>query len=319
MSRTRDKHQTRDQSHSLRTYSFLLTIVLLAMIIGGSYYNSLPKVGHIPDTFHFQSTSWMTFVPQTAQYVAYVDYQQAYSASGNTFLFGTSPVFQFFQIPINIPPQSVLYDLDIQVPVAGVSSSVVTVSVIELRNDTMRIFTSELAKVEIPSSAYDGFPVYSLLIVNPVASQQQKLLTGYVAVVEDVLIVSIDPKYGKSGVETILDEYTSNAPNLFANTDVRRGVYASGAADVAYIGLFVGTFSSQFNNTRMIVKSIVSNGGGISVTRSILFPTSDFAMSEFGHAHNVYRDANSYIVLDQWLVISYSYTFDKLRGELTGI
>ena len=319
MSRTRDRHQTRDESHSLRTYSFLLTIVLLAVIVGGSYYSSLPKVGHIPDKFQFQSTSWMTFVPQTAQYVAYVDYQQAYSASGNAFIFGTSPVFQFYQIPINIPPQSVFYDLDIQVPVTGVSSGVVTVSVIQLRNDTMHIFTSELAKAEIPSSGYDGYPVYSLLVVNTVASQQQKLLTGFVAVVENVLIVSIDPNYGKSGVQTILDQYTSNAPNLFANSDVRKGVFASGAADVSYIGLIVGTFSSQLNNTRMIVKSIVPNGGSISVTRSILFPTSDFAMSEFGHAHNVYRDANSYIVLDQWLVISYSYSYDKLRGELTGI
>jgi hypothetical protein len=196
---------------------------------------------------------------------------------------------------------------------------VVTVSIIQLRNDTMRIFTSELAKARIPSSAYDGYPVYSLLVVNPVASQQQKLLFGYVAVVEDGFVISIDPNNGKSGVETILDQYASNAPNLFANTDVRRGVYAGDAADVSYIGLFVGTFSSQFNNTRMIVKSIVQNGDGISVTRSILFPTSDLAMSEFGHAHNVYRVANSYIVLDQWLVISYSYTFDKLRGELTGI
>ncbi len=120
-------------------------------------------------------------------------------------------------------------------------------------------------------------------------------------------------------METILDQYTSQAPTLFDNSDVRRGVYASGAASGPYIGLFVGTFSSQFNNTRMIIKSVIPNGNGITVTRSVLFSSSDSAMSEFGHAHNVYRDADSYRILDQWLVISYYYTTDKLRGEITGI
>jgi hypothetical protein len=260
----------------------------------------------------------MTFVPQTSQYVAFVDYQEAYSVSGNTLLFGASPIFQFYQLPINIPPQSVIYDLDIQLPGPNTGSSAVTVSVLTLRNDTLHVLEDEIEKTNVPKTEYDGYPVYSLLAVDTTSSQP-KLISACTAIIGDGLVISIDQNYGKYGVETILDQYTSDAPNLFDNSDVRRGVYASGAAAGSYIGLFVGTFSSQFNNTRMIIKSVIPNGDGISVTRSVLFSSSDFAMSEFGHAHNVYRDADSYRVLDEWLVISYNYTIDKLRGEITGI
>ena len=317
MPRKKNKQPPKKQSHSLRTYSFLTTFALLTIIVGASYYYSLPKVEHIPDKFQFQAASWMTFVPQTAQYVAYVDYQQAYSASGNATIFGRSPIFQFYQLQLEIPPQSILYDLDVQLPEPS-SNSAVTVSVIKLRNDTMRILISAIAKTNLAKSEYDGYPVYTILMIN-VASSQQKLINAIVAVAEGLLILSIDPNLGRAGVETILDQYTTNGPSLFDNYDVRRGIYASGATDKTYIGLFVGTFSSQFNNTRMIVKSVIAEGNGISVTRSVLFPTSDFAMDEFDHAHNVYRDAESYRVLDQWLVISYNYNYDKLRGELTGI
>jgi len=313
----KDKRATKKDSHSLRTYSFIATLVLLSIIVGGSYYSSLPKVEHIPSNFQFQPANWMRFVPQTAQYVAFVDYQQAYSTSGNTFLFGTSPVFQFYQLPVSIPPQSVLYDIDIQIP-QPVSTGAVTVSVIRLRNDTLHIIQSELAKANLPKAEYDGYSAYNLLTVDKTASTP-KIISVYTALIEDGLILSIDQNYGKYGVETILDQYTSQAPTLFDNSDVRRGVYASGAAAGPYIGLFVGTFSSQFNNTRMIVKSVIPNANGISVTRSVLFSSSDSAMSEFGHAHNIYRNADSYRVIDQWLVISYNYSIDKLRGEITGI
>jgi hypothetical protein len=316
--RHKDKRAKNNDSHSLRTYSFLATLILLAIIVGGSYYASLPKVEHIPPNFQFQPTTWMAFVPQASQYVAFINYQEAYSASGNTFLFGNAPIFQFYQLPIKVPPQSVIYDLDIQLPRPDATSGAVTVSVVNLRNETLSVLVNEIVKTNLPKTEYDGYPVYTLLIVDTTSSQQ-KLINAYTAVIEDGLVISIDQSYGKYGVETILDQYTSKAPTLFDNSDVRRGVYASGAATGPYIGLFVGTFSSQFNNTRMIVKSVIPNGNGISVTRSVLFPSSDFAMSEFGHAHNVYRNADSYRVLDEWLVISYNYTIDKLRGEITGI
>ncbi|MGA8857529.1 MAG: hypothetical protein WB643_10235 [Candidatus Bathyarchaeia archaeon] len=312
------KGRPQETKSSARTYSFLGTLLLLAIIVASSYYSSLPKVEHIPDNFQINTADWMKFVPQNAQYVSFVNYQAALTTSGNVFLFGSQAIFQFYQLNVNVPPQSITFDLDVQLPQAGSNSAAVTVSVIGLRNDTLSFLINELAKTNTTGSQYDGYPAYNLLVVSSVAAQQ-KLISAYVAIVSGALVLSIDPNSAKYGVKTILDKYVSSTPTLFDNSDVRRGVYASGAAGTSYIALFVGTFSSQFNNTRMIVKSVIQNTNGISVTRSVLFPSSDFAMSEIGHAHNVYRNADSYRILDDWLVISYSYSIDKLRGELTGI
>lgn len=310
--------ETKSSKSSARTYSFLVTFLLLVIIVAWSFYSSLPKVEHIPDDFQFTTADWMKFVPQNAQYVSFVNYQAALTISGNFLLFGSQAIFRFYQLNVNVPPQSITFDLDVQVPQAASNSAAVTVSVIGLLNGTLSILTSAIARANTTGSQYDGYPTYNLLVVSGVAAQQ-KLITAYVAIVPGDLVLSIDPNSAKYGVETILDKYISSTPSLFDNSDVRRGVYASGAGGTPYIALFVGTFSSQFNNTRMIVKSVIQSASGISVTRSVLFPSSDFAMSEMGHAHNVYRSADSYRILDDWLVVSYDYSVDKLRGELTGI
>jgi hypothetical protein len=313
--RNRARHKP---SRSLRTYSFLVTLALLALIVGGSYYSTLPTVEHIPVNFQFQSSGWMAFVPQTSQYVSFIDYHEAYMVSGNPLLFGAHAILQFYQISLDIPVQSVLFDLDIQLPPSSFNSAAVSGSVIKIRNDTMRILLDTMVKMNLTKTTYDGYPLYRLLLINP--TSDPKLINAYTAIVDySVLVVSTDQTFGRYAVETILDQYSSRTQNLFDKQEVRCGIYASGASDRPFIGLFVGTFSSQFNNTRMIVKSIVSDVTGIRVTRSVLFANSDLAIDAIGQAHRVYRDANRYSVLDQWLVITYNYALEKLRGELTGI
>ena len=260
----------------------------------------------------------MAFVPQATQYVSFIDYHEAYMVSGNPLLFGAHAILQFYQLSLDIPVQSVLFDLDIQLPPSSFNSAAVTGSVIKIRNDTMRILLNTMIKMNLNKTTYDGYPLYRLLLINP--TSDPKLINAYTAIVDySVLVVSTDQTFGRYVVETILDQYSSRTQNLFDKQDVRRGIYASGALDGSFIGLFVGIFSSQFNNTRMIVKSVVSDVNGIRVTRSVLFASSDLAINAIGQARQVYRDANRYSVLDQWLVISYNYALEKLRGELTGI
>lgn len=312
---SRKQHKTK-HSHPLRTYSFIGTIVLLAIIIGASYYGSLPRVEHIPDSFQFQAAAWMAFVPKSAQYVSYVDYQKALTVSCNPDFFGTQALLRFYQLRFDISTDSILYDVDIELPPSPSNVASVTISVIKLRDDTLTAFSNLLAEANLPKTKYDGFTFASLLIEN---AAEQKLTTASVAIAGGYLVVSTDEKAGKFGVNAILDQYSSNAPSLFDDSNVRRGVYSVNAADQPYVALFVGNFQTEFSNTRMIVKSIMQDGDGILVTRSLLFPSSDDALNEFGEAHSVYRDAASYRILDQWLVVSYHYAIDKLRGELTGI
>jgi hypothetical protein len=294
------------------------TLGILALIVGASYYTALPKLEHIPDKFQFPSESWMNFVPQTAQYVAFVDYHEAYAVSGNPLLFGTQAILQFYELHLDITMQNVLYDLDIQLPQSHFSSVAVTCSVIKIRNDTSRILIEALSEANITKADYDGYPLYRFFLTNP--ALDQKLISTHMAIVDgSMLVFSMDQSFGRYAVETILDQYSSKMPSLFDRSEVRRGIYAAGASDQLFIGLFVGTFGTQFNNTRMIVKSVIPGSHDIRVTRSVLFANSDLAMNQLGEAHRVYRDANSYRILDQWLVVTYNYTMDKLRGELTGI
>ena len=259
----------------------------------------------------------MNFVPQTAQYVAFVDYHEAFAVSGNPQLFGTQAILQFYELHLNITVQSVLYDLDIQLPSSHFNSVAVTGSVIKIRNETARMLLEALSKVSLTETNYDGYAIYRFLLISP---SEQKLISAYMAIVEgSMLVFSNDPSFGKYAVETILDQYSSKAPSLFDRSEVRQGIYAAGASDQPFIGLFVGAFGSQFENTGMIVKSVISKGREIRVTRSLLFANSDLATNQFGEAHRVYRDANSYRILDQWLVVAYNYSPDRLRGELTGI
>jgi len=260
----------------------------------------------------------MAFVPKAAQYVSFIDYHRAYMVSGNPLLFGVHAILQFYQLSLDVPTQDVLFDLDIQLPPSSFNSAAVTGSVIKISNDTMRILLNTMTRMNLTKAIYDGYPLYRLLLVNPTA--EQKLINAYAAIVDySVLVVSTDQAFGRYAVETLLDQYSSRTQNLFDEQDVRRGIYASGASDQPFIGLFVGKFSSQFNNTRMIVKSITPDVNGIRVARSVLFASSDLAINAIDQAHRVYRDAYRYSILDQWLVITYNYPLERLRGELTGI
>jgi hypothetical protein len=303
---------SRDKHASLRTYSFLATLVIIGVVIGASYIASLPQVEHIPDNFVFDRQAWMEYVPNSAEYALYVDFASAYSLSGAAQVFGTQPLLQLYQLNVSIFPQDAYFEVDMQLSTSQFNG---TVTMTKLQN--LAVLQAALESyTEAPSSAYQGFTLHTLLMRK---AGDQKLQQGFLSLADGFLIVSDDQAAGRQSVERILDQFAFNAPSLFDDPSVRRGVYAAGITDQQYIGLYVGMFQTQLNDSRMIVKSVVKDQNGILVTRSILFLSSDTALSRFGEAHRIYRDASSYRILDSWLVVSYRYPVDRLRGELTGI
>jgi hypothetical protein len=296
----------------LRTYSFLATLVIIGVVIGASYIASLPQVEHIPDNFVFDRQAWMKYVPNSAEYALYVDFASAYSLSGGPQVFGTQPLLQLYQLNVSIFPQDAYFEVDMQLSTTEFTG---TVTMTKLQN--LAVLQAALESyTTAPSSAYQRFTLHTLLMRK---AGDQKLQQGFLSLADGYLIVSDDQAAGRQSVERILDQVAFNAPSLFDDPSVRRGVYAAGITDQQYIGLYVGMFQTQLNDSRMIVKSVVKDQNGILVTRSILFPSSDTALNRFGEAHRIYRDALSYRILDSWLVVSYRYPVDRLRGELTGI
>jgi hypothetical protein len=301
----------------LRTYSFLATFTIIIIIIGASYYQTLPSVEHIPDTFVFNSQEWMPYVPADAEFVEYLNYKQAYSVSGNSTLFGESALLQLPQLGFSIIPVDITYEVTIQLPEPRYSGSAILLQVSEGKQASLNqeLASANLTKVRAPL-IYDGFAVYSLLM-QEVGDKSVSL--GYLAVVNHHIFLSNDKTTGLQNVQAILDQISSSGQSLFDDVTVRRSVYATGVTDQSYVALFVGRFPTQLNDTLMATKSITGNGGSIQVSRALLFASSDIALQRWDQAHKVYRNADSYRILDSWLVVTYNYPPTKIRTEIVGI
>jgi len=293
------------------------TLVTIAVIIGASYYQTLPTVEHIPDTFAFNFQEWMAYVPPNAEYVAYVNYGEAYSVSGNLSLLGESVLIKLPQLGFEIIPLDITYEVAIQLPEPTYSGSALLLQVSAGKQASLTdgLQSANLTKIS-PPRIYDGFSLYGLLM-QEIGDNTPSL--GYLAVVNHHIILSEDKNTGLQNVEAILDQIRSARAGLFDNVTIRRSVYAAGVTDQSYIALFVGRFPTQLNDTEMATKSVIGNGGSIQVSRALLFPSSDVALDRLGDAHKVYKNAASYQVLDSWLVVTYGYPLTRIRPEITGI
>lgn len=312
------KRQSKDPSR-LRIYSFVATLLIIAIIVAGSYYQTLPTVEHIPDNFTFIPQEWMSYTPSFAQYVDYVNYQQAYSFSHNISLFGSESVFQLPQIGVSIYPSDINYEVDMQLQEPQYSGSA---TILQLESAKQASLTDALQTMNSTKTAhsttYDGYTVYELLMQR---FGDKEASLGFMCSVNQHFLLSNDQKSAAANVKAILDQISTKRLSLFDDTNVRRAVYATGVTDQSYVGLFVGMFPTQLNDTKMAVKTIVGNGesGSIEVSRALLFPTSDVALARLDQAHRVYKNAASYRILDSWLVIMYNYPESRLQAELTGI
>ena len=316
MSRKRERNNKKDPSR-YRIYSFLATIAVITLIIGVSYYQTLPTVGHIPDSFVFNSQDWMSFVPANAEFVGYVNYKQVYSVTGNSSIFGTHVIIAFPQLGFNIIPLDVTYEVAIQLPEPQYSGStlVLEVSAWKQASFAQLLASANETKIQRPLS-YDGYVVYGLLMKE---LGDKAPGPGYLAVVNNRMVLSTDKTSALRNVEAVLDQVTSGSPSLFDDATVRRGIYATGLTAQSCIALFVGRFATQLNDSEMATKSVIGSGGSIQVSRAFLFPSSDIALQRWGEAHTVYRDAETYSRLDSWLVVTYDYPLSRLPVEIVGI
>jgi len=314
--RKRDKARKKNPSQ-LRTYSFVITGLVILVLVAGSWYQSLPSVGHIPDGFEFKPQDWMAYVPSDAQYVAYVNYDQAYSITHNSSLYGTQYLFELPQLGFQVLPTDIAYEVEIELPQSQYSGSA---TVLKFTTQEHAKLVNDLESVKpasIPQPAnYNGYKVYELLMRkfgDQIANQ------GFLSVVNEQVIFSNDKSSARQNVQAILDEVSSNATTLFDEVTVKQAVYATRVTDQDYVGLYVAKFATQLNDTKMIVKSVIGDGTSISVSRALLFPTSDIALKRLDQAHKVYRNAASYRILDSWLVVTYNYPLYRLQSELTGV
>ena len=258
----------------------------------------------------------MPYVPRETEYVSYVNYEQAIALTHNSSLFGVNDLFELPPLGFRIFPMDIMYEVVIQLPEPQFSGSTTLLRLTNIKADELvnDLGSANTTKARAPFS-YDGYMVYELLM-RKFGDQESSF--GFMAIVNQNIIFSNDKTTGLQNVKTILDQIGSNATSLFDETNVRTAVYATGVTDQNYAALFVAMFTTQLNDT-MAVKSIVGNGGAIVVSRALLFPSSDIALEHFSQAHQIYRDATSYRILDSWLVVQYDYPLSRMQSELIGI
>ena len=308
------KDDKRGRKERLRGYSFLATLGIIAIVISASYISSLPQVEHIPDKFEFNRQAWMRYVPNPVESVFYTDTDGASAFMGGSNLFGSDALVHFYQLGFSVFSQDISYELDMELPTPQFNG---TVTVMKLHDQQFRALQRAAEnETRAPSYPYQSYTVRELLIQR---AGEDQLLQSFLSLADPYVVFSYDQTAGRRNVERILDQFALNAPSLFDNITVRTGVYAAGITNQQYVGLQVGMFQTQLNQSRMIVKAIVQDGTGILVTRSILLPSSDVALNQFGEAHRVYRDATSYKILDSWLVVVYRYPVSRLKNEISGI
>ena len=310
-----DRPNKKDRTR-LRTYSFAVTTIVIMIAIAGAYYLSLPTVEHIPANFEFELQEWMVYVPTDAQYVGYVNYGQAFYVSDNSSLFGSETVFELPQLGFAIIPNDLTYELVVQLPEPKYSgSSTVLQLTAQAQSDLVNDITSAgLAKMHTLN--YSGYTIYQFLM-RKFGDQNSNL--GYLTIINHDLILSNDKSASLKNVEAIVDQVSSHGESLFDEPSVRSGVFASGVSGQSYVALYVGMFPTQLNDTKMAIKSVIGNGDSISVSRALLFPTSDIAVQRWNQAHEVYKNAGGYKILDSWLVVTYDYPLARMRTELIGI
>jgi len=256
----------------------------------------------------------MVFVPSDAEYVGYVNYEQAYSVSHNASLFGTDALFELPQLGFQVVPSDIAYEVVIQLPEPRYSGSA---SMLELVSGKQAELSNLLSSANVAKiHAYAGYRVFELLTLK-LGDKTSSL--GFIAIVNGRVVFSNDQNTGLQNVEAILDQASSSRNGLFDQATVQRAVYASGVTDQDYVGLFVGMFPTQLNDTQMAVKSVVGKGDSLSVSRALLFPSSDVALQRLDQAHEIYKNASSYRILDSWLVVTYSYPLSRMPAELLGI
>ena len=309
------RRRVKHRASRIRCYSFMTTLMIMALLSLALYLSSQQNSNHIPTTFEFDQQPWMTFVPNQVQYVGYVNYRQAYLVSGNTSVFGSDALLQFPQLRLTIFPPDIIYELDIELIPPQFNG---TVSILSLTQERLFTVANALRNMNVstirPPIIYDGDSIYTLLVHK---FAESKMILTYLSVVDGKIILSYDQVAGLQNVEAILDQVSSNVSNLFDNVTLRDAIFVTGSSPNC-IAFFVGMFPTQFAGSNLIAKSVVSSASMLTVSRAFLFPNADSASSNLALAEQIYNGA-SCVTADSWLLVTQTYAIERLPTELSGI
>jgi hypothetical protein len=293
----------------------MITLIMITLFSLVFYASMQQPTVRVANTLQFNQQSWMVFVPNQAEYVDYVNYQQAAVVSGNVSLFGSDAILRVPQLNISISPYDVMYEVDIELASPQLNGTISVLSLPQRQLDAISTALRNLNTSTIRGPlSYDDFSIYVLLIQR---FGESKMILGYLSLADDGLILSYDQATGLQNVETILDQISSNGSSLFDNVTMRNALLMTDPSQTC-LAFFVGRFPSEFAESNLIAKSVTYQDSSVVVTRAFLFPNQDLAADGLTEAEQLYSNG-SCTTAGPWLMITQTCSINRLPTELSGI
>ncbi len=292
-------------------------VLLVGVMFVWSYAVFQPRVETLPTTIPFSQQAWMRFVPDTAEFVSYVNYHGAYDATGNYNLFGTEPAVEIYNPSFRIVPTSIEYEVVITLPEENPNEAVPTLTL--LKADQAELGRLEIAlanSTKLRVTTHGDHAVFSVLFRRP--ELQVPLVTGNVAIVYGHILFGVGPR-SIIPLTRVLDTADHKLRDLFSEERTRTAFYASGGSGNDYLALMVATFPTQIEGAKIAVKTVRTVSETVTSQIAFSFNSEDEARTQYANVKKLYTGGRDYWILGPFVVASFDYDMTELFDQVRGL
>jgi hypothetical protein len=296
----------------------LATVALLAAVIWVTPYFSLqPRVEALPDTIPFSQEGWMSFIPDTAQFVSYVNYRDAFVATGNYSLFGTGPLLEIYAPSVSIDQASVEYEVSIGLPGEGSKEESPTVTALRIDSQKLRSLGQALqSSAQVRRTEQNGHTIFSVIVRR--RELQTQLVPANLAIEGGHLILT-QGLVNVNSLVKVLETVSHEQGQLFSQQSARAALYASGGANDQYLALFIATFPTQIEGAKIAMKTVRTASHTVTSQIAFSFDSQDQAKTQYANVKKLYTGGKDYWILGPFDVVAFEYDISKLGDQVRGL
>jgi len=296
----------------------LFTVGLLAVILIGAYLTLQPRVEALPPTIPFHSEDWMSYVPSSAEFVAYVNYDACFEASGNYSLFGRDPLLEIYSPPFVVYPKSIEYEIAINLPAsAGSKELSPTVNVVKIEPEELKSLEDALESATVVRRmTYGSYTIFDLLVRH---KERETQLVSASLTVADGHILLAEGTGTKSLLTEILDTANHEPSQFFSQASARTALYAAGGTNNEYLALFIATFPTQVQGASIAMKTVRTTSNSVTSQIAFSFGSQDKAKNQYQAVKSLYTGGSDYWILDDYVVVTFHYDMSKLGEQIRGL
>ncbi|MGB9022604.1 MAG: hypothetical protein WCC94_04120 [Candidatus Bathyarchaeia archaeon] len=296
----------------------LATVALLAAVIWvGPYLSLQPRVEVLPDIIPFSQEGWMSFVPDSAEFVAYVNYRQAFEATGNYSLFGTGPLVEIYAPAFAIDPASVEYEVSISLAGESSKEGSSTIAVLRIESQELKSLDHALqSSAQVRRTEYNGHTIFSLLVRR--RELETQLVLGSLAIEGEHLVLYQGPS-NIDALKKILDTAGHEPSQFFSQQSARTALYASGGTNGQCLALFIATFPTQIEGAKVAMKTVRTASQTVTSQIAFSFDSQDQARTQYGNVKRLYTGGKDYWIVGPFDVVAFEYDISKLGDQVRGL